>query len=348
MAEADQSGTGNPPLVAGAPTTAHVLLMAAGGPDRPADLPADLRAVRDERSLSEDQAAELAARSDALGGRSPILPATRGQAAALAATLNAAASGTAGSGGGETWRVHVAMRDWHPSIEDALAELQGAGAGRAVGLVTTPHYSRLTVGRCYELAAQARASVELVPIERWHLLPGYLEALADRVRTALERFQGTAGGQTSVVFTAQSPPEAIKGWDDPYPRELQETVAAVAQRIAPRPYVFAYQSAGPGPEPRLGPDLAETVERLAAEGAKQVLVAPIGCVTDEVETLHDLDIEAKRRAAALGVQLERIELPNDHPRMIAGLADLIRARAAEAGLTPALTVGGHAGSSEQR
>jgi ferrochelatase len=334
MAQADESATGEPPPGVAAPATAHVLLMAAGGPDRPDELP-------------EDQAAEIAARYAAIGGRSSTLAATRLQAEALAARLNTAASGSTAAT--VAWRVHVAMSDRRPSTEDALADLRAAGAGRAVGLVMTPPYSRLTVGRRYELAAEAGASVELIPIERWHLQPGYLDALADRVRAALERFPATAGAQASVVFTAQSLPEAIKGWDDPYPRELQETVAAVARRIAPRPYVFAYRRAGAGAGPRLGPDLSEVIERLAAEGATQVVVAPIDVVTDDAEVRDDVDIEAKRRAAALGLRLERIEPLNDHPLMIAGLADLIRARAAEAGLTPtpAPPAGGQTGSSEQ-
>jgi ferrochelatase len=304
----------------------HVLIMAYGGPDKLEDVPDYLRDVRNYRSTSDEVIREVSERYARIGGRSPILELTQAQASALEAKLNERP-------GGPRWRVHVAMRHWHPFIKDVLAELEGQGVSSVVGLVMAPHYSRMSIGAYYKRVADAGSAIDVVPIERWHLLPGYLDALADRVRDALQKFPDDARSDVPVIFTAHSLPERILEWDDPYPRELQETVAAVAGRISPQPYTFCYQSAAMTPEPWLGPDVAETIERYAAEGKRHVLVAPVGFVTENVEILYDIDVDFKRQAEKQGIQLERIEMLNDHPLMIAALADLVRARAAQAGLS---------------
>jgi protoporphyrin/coproporphyrin ferrochelatase len=138
-----------------------------------------------------------------------------------------------------------------------------------------------------------------------------------------------------VIFTAHSLPERILTWDDPYPRELQETVAALTIRLPGQPWEWAYQSAAATPDPWLGPDAGEVIGRLAAEGKRHVLICPIGFVCEHVEILFDIDVEFAHLAERLGVHLERIEMLNDHPVMLTGLAGLVRERAAAAGwLTP--------------
>lgn len=304
----------------------HVLMMAYGGPDKIGDVPDYLRDVRNYRPTSDELIHEIAERYEQIGGRSPILELTQAQASALETKLNEDPEGS-------RWRVDVGMRHWHPFIKDVLAELEGEGVTQVVGLVMAPHYSRMSIGAYYKRVEAAGSPIEVVPIERWHLLPGYLDALADRVQDALQKFPEAVRKDVPVIFSAHSLPEKILEWDDPYPRELQETVAAVAERISPRPYTFSYQSAAMTPDPWLGPDVAETVERYAAEGKKHVLVAPVGFVTEHVEILYDIDVDFMHQAEKLGVQLERIEMLNDHPLMIAALADLVRARAAQAGMT---------------
>lgn len=309
-----------------ATTTNHVLMMAYGGPDKIEDVPDYLRDVRNYRPTSDELIHEIAERYEQIGGRSPILELTQAQASALQTKLNEDPEGP-------RWRVDVGMRHWHPFIKDVLAEMEGEGVTQVVGLVMASHYSRMSIGAYYKRVEAAESPIEVVPIERWHLLPGYLDALANRVQDALQKFPEAVRKDVPVIFSAHSLPEKILEWDDPYPRELQETVAAVAERISPRPYTFSYQSAAMTPDPWLGPDVAETVERYAAEGKKHVLVAPVGFVTEHVEILYDIDVDFMHQAEKLGVQLERIEMLNDHPLMIAALADLVRARAAQAGMT---------------
>jgi ferrochelatase len=155
------------------------------------------------------------------------------------------------------------------------------------------------------------------------LLPGYLDALAGRVQVALERFPAEVRASVPVIFTAHSLPERILEWNDPYVGELHATVAELARRLGPNPYEFAFQSAAISNQPWLGPDAGTAIERLAAEGCKHVLIAPVGFVTEHVEVLYDVDIVFKQQAGALGMQLERIEMLNTAPQMIDGLAGLV-------------------------
>jgi ferrochelatase len=206
---------------------------------------------------------------------------------------------------------------------------------RAVGLVMAPHYSRMSVGAYFKEVEEAQSPVEIARIERWPLLPGYLDALADRVRAALEKFPAELHARVPIIFTAHSLPQRILEWGDPYPVELRATVAAVMERFGSHPHVFAYQSAALTPDGAqrtwLGPDAGEVIARLAREGHQHVLIAPIGFVCEHVEILYDVDIVFKRQAESLGVRLERIEMLNTAPRMMAGLAELVRGKAKEAG-----------------
>ncbi len=304
-----------------------VLVMAYGGPDKLDDVEPYLRDVRNYRPTPPEIVHEIRERYERIGGRSPILELTRAQAAALQAALD----GNASDGQPSRFRVFVGMRHWHPFLKDVLAEMVGGGIERAVGVVMAPHYSRMSIGAYYKRVEEANAPIKIAPIERWHLLPGYLDALTDRVRAALATFPEDVRHRVPVIFTAHSLPERILTWNDPYPEELRATTEAVGARLDGQPYEFAYQSAAMTPDPWLGPDAGETIARLAAEGHRHVLIAPIGFVCEHVEILFDIDVEFKAQADALGVRLERIEMLNDHPAMIAGLAGLVRERAAAAG-----------------
>ncbi|PKN94070.1 MAG: ferrochelatase [Chloroflexi bacterium HGW-Chloroflexi-6] len=294
-----------------------VLLMAYGGPNNLDEVESYLLDVRGFRPTAPEIIQEVRERYREIGGRSPILEQTRAQAEALQAAL------------GERFRVLVGMRHWHPYIKDTLTEMRAAGIEKIVGLVMAPQYSRMSIGAYYKKIDEAAAPLEIAPIERWHLLPGYLDALAGRVRVALERFPAEARAEVPVIFTAHSLPERIRELGDPYPDELRATVAALMTRLGNQPHSFAFQSAAISNEPWLGPDAGEIIARYAAEGKKQILLAPIGFVCEHVEVLYDVDIVFKKLAESLGVQLERIEMLNTAPQMIDGLAQLIQQTARE-------------------
>ena len=296
-----------------------VLVMAYGGPNELAEVEPYLLDVRGFRPTAAHIIEEVRERYRAIGGRSPILERTREQAAALDAALNAESGGPDSA----PFAAFVGMRHWRPYIREALAEMGKAGITRAVGLVMAPHYSRMSVGAYFEKVAEAGSPIQIARVERWHLLPGYIDAVARRVGEALARFLPERRAGVTVLFTAHSLPERILAWDDPYPRELRESVEAVRRRLGEQPCELAYQSAAMTPEPWLGPDAGEVIARLAAEDRRDVIIAPIGFTTEHVEILYDIDIELQRRARALGVQLERIEMVNDDREMIQDLAGLI-------------------------
>ncbi len=298
-----------------------LLVMAYGGPNTIDEVEPYLLDVRGYRPTAPEIIHEVRERYREIGGRSPILEQTQAQAAALESALNI---------NGQEFKAFVGMRHWNPYIKDTLAEMQSQGIQHAVGLVMAPHYSRMSIEAYLKKISEAESSIEVAPINNWHLLPGYLEALISRVRAALERFPAEVRSQVPVIFSAHSLPERILTWNDPYPDQLRATVEAVMQRLGEQPHDFAFQSAAISNEPWLGPDVSESIKRYAAQGQKNIISCPIGFVCEHVEVLYDIDIVYQKLARSLGVRLERIEMVHTAPQMVAGLAELIRATAKEA------------------
>jgi ferrochelatase len=280
--------------------------MAYGSPERPEDVPAYFSDIRGGRPVRPEAVAELAERYRRIGG-SPLNEITEAQRAGLERETGLP--------------VHVGMKHWQPWIADAVEAALAGGAERLVGIVLAPHYSRLSIGGYRERLEQALAGrAELVFVESWHDHEPYLELLAERVR----------GTDAHVVFTAHSLPARILDEGDPYRDELLETSRLVAERAGVREWSFAFQSESRTGEPWLGPDILDELEALHARGVARVLVAPVGFVCDHLEILWDLDVEAREKAAELGLELDRIESPNADPAFVRGLAGLVRkASAAE-------------------
>jgi ferrochelatase len=282
--------------------------MAYGSPSRAEDVRPYLEDVRGGRPVSNEAVEELAERYRRIGGRSPLDDVTEAQRAALERELGVP--------------VFVGMKHWRPRIAEAVEAALSAGATRIVGLVLAPHYSRLSVGEYRErLEAAITNRAELVLVESWHDHPGFLDLVADRVR----------GTDAWVVFTAHSLPERILADGDPYRDQLLETARLVAERAGLTDWSFAFQSASPTAELWLGPDVLDELGRLQDAGVRKVLVAPVGFVSDHLEILWDLDVEARERAAELGLELERIESLNDDPAFVRALAELVEERLAVSG-----------------
>lgn len=292
-----------------------LLVMAYGGPNNLDEVEPYLMDVRGYRPTSQEIIQEVRERYREIGGHSPILEQTRAQADALESALNS---------NGNQFKAYVGMRHWHPFIKDALANMQAEGIEKAVGVVMAPHYSRMSIGAYYNKVEEANSPISFSRIENWHLQTGYIHALANRVRDALKRFPEEVRTEVPVIFTAHSLPEKILEWNDPYPTQLRETVAAVMEQLGSHPHEFAFQSAAISTIPWLGPDAGEVIERLVSEGKKHILLCPIGFVCEHVEILYDIDIVYQKLAKSLGVQLERIEMVHTAPQMVAGLAELIR------------------------
>jgi ferrochelatase len=302
--------------------TAGLVVMSYGTPGSPEEVEAYYTHIRRGRAPSPEQLAELTGRYQAIGGLSPLAERTRAQAAAIGAALDAAEPGR--------WRVALGSKHAAPFVEDAVASLAGSGPGgappeRIVGLVLAPHFSRGSVAEYHQRAAAvaAEAGVPYSPIEAWHDLPEWLDAQAARVRAALA---GLPEG-TKVLFTAHSLPERVLD-GDPYADELRASATAIADRAGLAPWygwALAWQSAGRTPEPWRGPDVADVIRDLASTGrAEGVLVCPQGFVSDHLEVLYDLDIDARRIAGDAGLAFARTASINDEPAVMAALAERVR------------------------
>jgi protoporphyrin/coproporphyrin ferrochelatase len=275
--------------------------MAYGSPERIEDIRPYLEDIREGRSVSDEAVEELTERYRRIGGRSPLDEVTERQRSALERELGLL--------------VFVGMKHWRPRIADAVEKALARGADRIVAIVLAPHYSALSIAGYRERMVAALAGrSELRFVESWHDHEPFLEVLADRVR----------GTDAHVVFTAHSLPERILAMGDPYRDELLETSRLVADRAGLEHWSFAFQSATATGEPWLGPDILEELDDLHVRGVRKVLVCPIGFVSDHLEILWDIDVEARERAAELGLELDRIESLNDDPAFVRALAELVR------------------------
>lgn len=302
-------------MTSGAPT--GVLILAYGTPTGPDDVEPYYTHVRRGRPPSPEQLEDLRRRYLAIGGVSPLAERTREQSAGLQAALDQRRPGA-------FWVYHGAKHA-HPFIEEAVAAMAGAGLERAVALVAAPHYSALSVGEYAERAqAAARAAgIQLAFIPSWHLAPGLIELLADRLTQALAGLPAELAAQAEVLVTAHSLPRRILELGDPYPDQLRETAEALTRRAGISRWRLAWQSAGRTPEPWIGPDILEVIRALAAEGARAVVVCPAGFTSDHLEVLYDVDIEAGQVADSVGVVLRRTASLNADRRLMATLAELV-------------------------
>jgi ferrochelatase len=287
--------------------------MAYGSPARPEDVEAYYTDIRRGRPPTPEQVADLRRRYDAIGGVSPLAARTEAQRAALQRAL-----------GGDI-PVVLGFKHVAPSIEDAVASIE---ADRIVALVLAPHYSALSVGEYLERACAASGGRPVIGIHSWATMPAYVAFLADEVTRALRDLPDG----TKVLFTAHSLPARVEAMGDPYVAELRSTAEAVAERAGLAPWAqwsTAWQSAGRTPEPWRGPDILEVIRDLAETGRSEgILVCAQGFVSDHLEVVYDLDIEAKALADQLGLAFARTRSLNDDPAVMAALADRVLAAVA--------------------
>jgi ferrochelatase len=283
-----------------------VILMAYGSPERVADVPAYYSDIRGGRPIRQELLDDLVARYRSLGieDSNPLNAITEATRAALQAELGLP--------------VYTGMKHWTPRIADAADAALAAGADRLVGLVLAPHYSSLSIAGYRKLLKDAVGDrADIVFVDSWHDDQGFISFLADRIRDT----------ETHVVFTAHSLPARILDEGDPYKDQLLETARLVADTAGVEDWSFSFQSESPTGEPWLGPDILDHLEALSARGIEDVLICPVGFVSDHLEIRWDLDTEAQQKARELGLQLERIEMPNDDPRFVRALADIVRGAA---------------------
>lgn len=299
------------------PARTGVLLMAYGAAASVEDVPAYLADIRSGRPPDPALIEQVKSRYAAMGGRSPLMEITADQTRLLQSRL------------GPGFEVGMGMRHSAPRIAETLEDLLRAGCDPVIGLPLTPFASSLSTGAYFQKLGEAATGLGASPKVRrassFHDHPRLIEACAERAGEALARF---GGDPPRVLFTAHSLPSRVEKEGDPYSVQLRETAALTAAKLGLESYDFAYQSRGRTGEPWLGPDAAEALDRLAREGARAVLLAPIGFVSEHMETLYDDDVLYRGQAEGLGLRFERAAALNDHPGLIDALADAVLSTAA--------------------
>ena len=309
-------------------STIGVLLMAYGAAGSLEEVAPYLADIRAGRPPSPELVEEVKHRYRLMGGKSPLLEITRQQAAALEAHLNP------GEARALPWqfKVYIGMRHWHPYIKDTVAIMAKEGIRKIVAICLTPYYSRLSVGAYFKKLEEAQLAIdtlrlrrmEVIRVESWNDHPLLIKAIAEKVQKALDGFDAMVRKDVPILFSAHSLPSRILEEKDPYPQELNETIEAVMKRVGPNRWWFAYQSQGRTPEPWLGPEAGEVIHQLYQEGHRHLVMAPIGFISDHMETLYDVDILYRKQAESMGMRLERAESLNATPTFIEALADIVR------------------------
>jgi ferrochelatase len=298
--------------------------MAYGGPNSLDEIPGYLADIRSGRPTPSGVLQEIRENYRQIGGKSPLLEITRRQIAALEGHFKPS-----------EFRFYLGMRHWSPWIEETVRDMLADGVTHAISLVLAPHYSKMSVARYQAKIAAGmemyRGDIEFAHVESYHTAPGLIQALANRVQEGLASWPPVERGNVHVVFSAHSLPVRILKMGDPYEEQLHETAGLVADKagLEKEQWSWSYQSAGRSPEPWLGPQLPEHLRDLAARGIRNVISVPVGFVSDHVEILFDIDIQAQGVARELGVRLVRPPALNEDPLFIGALAEAIREKAAE-------------------
>ncbi len=294
-----------------------VLLMAYGSPNSLYEVGDYLSEIRGGRKPTTAEVEGLKNKYRLVGGKTPLLEITRSQAKGLERKLR---------GEGLAEHVYIGMKHWHPFIEESVQRIVQDGATSITGIALAPHYSRLSIGGYDEKVrrglAKLQVNIPFVMVRNWHTEESLIKALTNRVREGLRRLEQPK--KAAVLFTAHSLPKKAVAPDDPYQAQLLETSRLVAESSVVKAWDFAFQSSGEPRDDWLGPQIREQIGKLRNQGFEEMLVCPVGFVSDHLEILYDLDIEARHYAASLGARLERTASLNDDQEFINSLASVAR------------------------
>jgi ferrochelatase len=226
----------------------------------------------------------------------------------------------------------LAMRYWHPTTDEALDELAAKGCDRLLALTMYPHYSIATTGSSVAELRRAlrrrRMEHPLETIESWYDHPAYIDAMVARAHEAMTRVP--PGKTPTILVSAHGLPQHFIDDGDPYCDHIRATMDAILARLPDCPHVLAYQSRV-GPVPWIGPSTDETIDRLAAEGVKDIVVIPISFVSDHIETLYEIDMLYGEQAKKRGIEtFVRASAPNDDPLFLDALAAIVEPHLAAA------------------
>src|SRR3990167_4186412 len=304
-----------------------VLLLAFGCPDSIESIEPFITNVMGGRKPSPNQLQKIKERYLMIDGCSPLLDVTKRQANALEKILNETNELTPkllNSKTPELFRVFVGMRHWHPFIKDTLKEILSLKAERIVVLVMAPHYSKISTGGYINALNKARTelntNIGVSFINNWHTHPLFLKAVAEKIKKGISYFKDINKADIQIIFSAHSLPEK----DDTYVKQLNETIEGIIRYTGDVSWHLGFQSKGMSAGEWLEPTIDSILDRLSKDGKKYILIVPVGFVSDNIETLYDIDIVYKKMAESLGLIFHRTESLNDSPKFIESLSAIIR------------------------
>jgi ferrochelatase len=294
-----------------------LLLLAFGGPSSLEEVESFLIRIMKGRKPSPEQLERVKQRYRSIGGSSPLLEITKRQAKGLEAKLNQK---------GFPFKSYIGMRHGHPMIEETMKEILRDRIREVIVIPMTPFQSRESTGAYIEelnrVLKDIGEEVKVAFVTGWHMHPLFLEAVREKVREGLMGFPPEERKRVQILFTAHSLPRSVVE-KDPYAREIEETVKGVVNGLEHRAWRMAYQSKGGGPEEWVGPDVESVLEDLFKEKIRNVLIVPIGFVSDHIEILYDIDILYKKKAESLGMLLKRSPSLNASEQFIEALANIV-------------------------
>ncbi|HUS10608.1 MAG TPA: ferrochelatase [Pyrinomonadaceae bacterium] len=297
-----------------------LLVISFGGPEGMDDVMPFLENVLRGRNVPRERLLAVAKHYELFGGVSPINEQNRNLISALQQELKAK---------GPHLPIYFGNRNWHPMLADTLATMHADGIRRALALVTSAYSSYSSCRQYLEDIERARQAVgpdapRVEKLRAFHNHPGFIEANVENVRKALEQIPEERRAATQLVFTAHSIPESMATNCD-YVAQLDETSRLVAAGSGLEHWRLVFQSrSGPPSQPWLGPDVCEYLREL--RGARDVVVAPIGFVSDHMEIVYDLDTKAMRLCRKLGLNMIRGATAGTHPRFVEMIRELMMER----------------------
>ncbi len=299
-----------------------LLVVSFGGPEGMDDVMPFLENVTRGRDVPRARLEEVAHHYELFGGVSPINAQNRDLIAALEVELRAS---------GIDLPIFFGNRNWKPFVDDALRELLDAGSRRALAFVTSAFSSYSGCRQYREDVFRAQAAVgpdapEVLKLRTFFNHPGFVEANAERVRDAIARIPDERRAAAPVVFTAHSIPTAMADRCR-YAEQLAETARLVAEAVGVTDYAIAYQSrSGPPHMPWLEPDVCDHLRAIGKRGVTDVVVSPVGFVSDHLEVLFDLDVEAVDIGKEIGLNVVRAGTAGTHPAFVSMIRELIQER----------------------
>lgn len=299
-----------------------ILIMSFGGPDGMEDVMPFLDNVLRGRGVPEDRKREVAHHYELFGGVSPINQQNAALRAALVVELLAC---------GITTPVHLANRNWKPFVGDVVRNLRDAGVKKILTFVTSGFscYSgcrqyREDMKRACESLGDTTPDFDKIRVYYNH--PDFIDVTAENWTRARDTFPEDRRSAIHTAFTAHSIPQTMADRCD-YAAQLHETCTLTAARVGIQNWKLVYQSRSGSPhQPWLGPDICDHLRDLHAQGVREIIIHPVGFISDHMEVLYDLDHEARELCAELGITMIRAATPGVHPRFVAMIAELIEER----------------------